>query len=564
MTDTVRFRAIAPAALLLFGLALGSGGPNASAEAFQTPTQAPAAAPSAMMDPAALAKAPAVPALRPGAPALGFADLAEKLLPAVVNISTSQTLNQRHGAAPGPGGKAQPPGAKPNDGPEMPQFPPGSPFEEFFKDFFDKQGKEPNAPARRATSLGSGFIIDAKKGYVVTNNHVIQDADEITVILHDDTNLKAEVVGRDTKTDIALLKVATDHGLVAVPFGDSDTMRVGDWVLAIGNPFGLGGTVTAGILSARARDINAGPYDDFLQTDASINRGNSGGPMFNLSGEVIGINTAIFSPSGGSVGIGFAIPSALARSVVAQLVEFGHTKRGWLGVRIQGVTPEIAESLGLPKPHGALVASVTPNGPAAAAGILPGDVVTLFDGKEVGEMRRLPRIVADTPINKAAPVVVWRKGKPLTFQVKVGELEAAEESGLLANAGDDAAKQPAAPAPAKAFDKLGLKLSAVSAELRQQFELAAEAKGVVVTEVQAGSPAAEKGLRAGDLIIEVSQQEVANPADIAALVQKARGEGKKSVLLLVDRQGDLRFVALGFVDEAPKDAPTKDQPKKDK
>ena len=445
----------------------------------------------------------------------------------------------------------------------MPQFPPGSPFEEFFKDFFDKQGKEPNAPARRATSLGSGFIIDAKKGYVVTNNHVIQDADEITVILHDDTNLKAEVVGRDTKTDIALLKVVADHGLVAVPFGDSDTMRVGDWVLAIGNPFGLGGTVTAGILSARARDINAGPYDDVLQTDASINRGNSGGPMFNLSGEVIGINTAIFSPSGGSVGIGFAIPSALARSVVAQLVEFGHTKRGWLGVRIQGVTPEIAESLGLPKAHGALVASVTANGPAAAAGILPGDVVTLFDGKEVGEMRRLPRIVADTPINKAAPVVVWRKGKPLTFQVKVGELEAAEESGLLANAGDDPAKQPAAPAPAKAFDKLGLKLSAISAELRQQFELAAEAKGVVVTEVQAGSPAAEKGLRAGDLIIEVSQQEAASPADIAALVQKARNDGKKSVLLLVDRQGDLRFVALGFVDEAPKDA-AKDQPKKDK
>ncbi len=551
MTDRVRSCVIVSAAVLLFGGAVGVGASDAWAEALQTPAPAQTAA---------LAQV----APRPGAPAQGFADLAERLLPAVVNISTSQSMAQRHGPGPGPGGgPGGKPGAKPNEAPEMPQFPPGSPFEEFFKDFFDKQGKEPNAPARRATSLGSGFIIDAKKGFVVTNNHVIQDADEITVILHDDTNLKAEVVGRDTKTDIALLKVAVDHGLVAVPFGDSDHMRVGDWVLAIGNPFGLGGTVTAGILSARARDINAGPYDDFLQTDASINRGNSGGPMFNLAGEVIGINTAIFSPSGGSVGIGFAIPSALARTVVAQLEEFGHTRRGWLGVRIQGVTPEIAESLGLPKPHGALVASVTANGPAAAAGIQPGDVVTLFDGKEVSEMRRLPRIVADTPIKKVAPVVVWRKGKQLSFQVKVGELEAAEESGLLANTSDEPGKQQQPPTPAKAFDKLGLKLSGVTAELRQQFELSGEAKGVVVTEVQAGSPAAEKGIRPGDMVIEVSQQEVASPADVASLVQKARNEGRKSVLLLVDRQGDLRFVALGFSEDAPK-APGKDQPKTDK
>ena len=551
MTDRVRSCVIVSAAVLLFGGAVGVGASDAWAEALQTPAPAQTAA---------LAQV----APRPGAPAQGFADLAERLLPAVVNISTSQSMAQRHGPGPGPGGgPGGKPGAKPNEAPEMPQFPPGSPFEEFFKDFFDKQGKEPNAPARRATSLGSGFIIDAKKGFVVTNNHVIQDADEITVILHDDTNLKAEVVGRDTKTDIALLKVAVDHGLVAVPFGDSDHLRVGDWGLAIGNPFGLGGTVTAGILSARARDINAGPYDDFLQTDASINRGNSGGPMFNLAGEVIGINTAIFSPSGGSVGIGFAIPSALARTVVAQLEEFGHTRRGWLGVRIQGVTPEIAESLGLPKPHGALVASVTANGPAAAAGIQPGDVVTLFDGKEVSEMRRLPRIVADTPIKKVAPVVVWRKGKQLSFQVKVGELEAAEESGLLANTSDEPGKQQQPPTPAKAFDKLGLKLSGVTAELRQQFELSGEAKGVVVTEVQAGSPAAEKGIRPGDMVIEVSQQEVASPADVASLVQKARNEGRKSVLLLVDRQGDLRFVALGFSEDAPK-APGKDQPKTDK
>ena len=272
---------VAFAVVLLLGLA--GAGSRASAEALQTPAPAPAPAPAPMMDPVGPGHAPTV--VHPGAPAAGFADLAERLLPAVVNISTSQTLNQHHGSGSGkPGQPGQQGKPQPNEAPEMPQFPPGSPFEEFFKDFFDKQGRDQNAPPRRATSLGSGFIIDAKKGFVVTNNHVIQDADEITVILHDDTNLKAEVVGRDTKTDIALLKVATDHGLVAVPWGDSDHMRVGDWVLAIGNPFGLGGTVTAGILSARARDINAGPYDDFLQTDASINRGNSGGPMFNLSG----------------------------------------------------------------------------------------------------------------------------------------------------------------------------------------------------------------------------------------------------------------------------------------
>jgi serine protease Do len=426
----------------------------------------------------------------------------------------------------------------------MPQFPPGSPFEDFFKDFFDHQGKEPNAPPRHATSLGSGFIIDAKKGWVVTNNHVIQDADEITVILHDDTNLKAEVVGRDTKTDIALLKVTTDHPLVAVPFGDSDTIRVGDWVLAIGNPFGLGGTVTAGILSARARDINAGPYDDFLQTDASINRGNSGGPMFNLNGEVIGINTAIFSPSGGSVGIGFAIPSNLAKPVIAQIEDFGHTRRGWLGVRIQGVTPEIAESLGMAKAHGALVASVTPNGPAAAAGIAAGDVVISFDGKEVGDMRHLPRIVADTAINKVVPVVLWRKGKQVTVQAKVGELEAAEESGLLASNTDEAA--PKAGAETKDFDDLGLKLAVLTPDLRQQFEIGADVKGVVITDVQAAGAAADKNVRAGDVIVEVSQQEVAAPADVAANIKKAREEGRKSVLMLVDRQGDLRFVALAL------------------
>ncbi|WP_246148799.1 DegQ family serine endoprotease [Skermanella pratensis] len=454
-----------------------------------------------------------------------FADLAQKLLPAVVNISTTQNIPERRGAGPRPG-------------PEMPQFPPGSPFEEFFRDFFDRQGREQNAPPRRATSLGSGFVIDAE-GLVVTNNHVIQDADEINVILQDDTNLKAELVGRDPKTDLALLRVKTDRKLTAVTFGDSDAMRVGDWVLAIGNPFGLGGTVTAGIISARARDINAGPYDDFLQTDASINRGNSGGPMFNMRGEVIGINTAIFSPSGGSVGIGFAIPSTLARSVVAQLKDFGRTRRGWLGVRIQGVTPEIAESLGLRSATGALVASVTPNGPAAEAGIQAGDVILTFDGKEVNEMRRLPRVVAETGVEERVPVKLWRRGQEQTVQVKVGELEAAEESGILAAVPDEPA--PAAP---ESVEALGLKLTGITPELRQQFDINEQLRGVLVTEVAGNSSAAEKDLRPGDVIVEVGQEEVSTPQDVAAKVKAAKDANRKTVLLLIDRRGDLRFVAL--------------------
>ncbi|SMH52279.1 DegQ family serine endoprotease [Azospirillum agricola] len=471
---------------------------------------------------AALAQA-AAPRSAPGS----FADLAEKLLPAVVNISTSQAAPQR----------------QPGQRPEMPQFPPGSPFEDFFRDFFDRQQQQ-DQPQRKATSLGSGFVIDAKNGYVVTNNHVVQDADEITVILQDDTNIKAELVGRDAKTDLALLKIKTSHPLVAVPFGDSDAMRVGDWVLAIGNPFGLGGSVTAGIISARQRNIDAGPYDDFLQTDASINRGNSGGPMFNLNGEVIGINTAIFSPSGGSVGIGFAIPSNLAKQVVAQLKEYGKTRRGWLGVRIQAVTPEIAESLGLPAHKGALVASVTPDGPAAKSGIQAGDVVIKFDGKEINEMRRLPRVVAETSIDKAVPVEVWRKGKTQTIQVKVGELEAAEEQGLLA-AGPEDKQAPKDKAPAqKPTETLGMKLTNITPELRQQHEIKPELKGVVITEVTGNSTAAEKGLKAGDVILEVGQEEVRKPEDVTAKVQKAKEQSRKSVLLLVDRKGDLRFVAI--------------------
>lgn len=453
-----------------------------------------------------------------------FADLAEKLVPAVVNISTTQKVQDGQ------------------DLPEMPQFPPGSPFDEFFRDFFNRRGQggaeRPQRP-RNATALGSGFIVRAN-GFIVTNYHVIEGAEEITVVLHDNTSLQAKLIGRDDKTDLAVLKVETDKPLPFVDFGDSDIMRVGDWVLAIGNPFGLGGSVTAGIISARSREINAGPYDDFLQTDASINRGNSGGPMFNMDGKVIGINTAIYSPSGGSVGIGFAIPSSLARGVVDQIIEFGRTKRGWLGVRIQSVTPEIAESLGLQKPEGALVAGVTEGGPAAKAGIETGDVILQFDGKPISESRRLPRVVADTPVDKQTSVQVWRKGARKDLPVTLGELEAAEESGLLASTTDS---QSDANKPQE-LDSLGVTLSALTDALKKQYSLADDQKGVVVTAVTGGSPAAEKGLKPGDVIVEVGQAEVAAPADVAKKVTEARDGGRKSVLLLVESGGDLRFVAL--------------------
>jgi serine protease Do len=453
-----------------------------------------------------------------------FADLAAKLLPAVVNISTTQTIKPDKNGRP--------------NLPDLPQFPPGSPFEEFFKDFFDHnrpQGQEQALP-RHATSLGSGFIVDPS-GLVVTNNHVIADADEITVTLHDNTNFKAEVVGRDAKTDLALLRIKAPKPLPSVKFGDSDQTRVGDWVLAIGNPFGLGGTVTAGILSARAREINAGPYDDFLQTDAPINRGNSGGPMFNMSGEVIGINTAIYSPSGGSIGIGFAIPSNLAKPVVDQIKLYGHPRRGWLGVNIQSVTDEIAESLGLAKPRGALIASVREGGPAQVAGIQPGDVVLTFDGKQVTDMRHLPRIVAETPIDKTVKVTVWRKRKELTVDVKVGELKEEQQASTSSK------QQPSSP-PASTVKALGLSLSNLTPALRERFALAEDTAGVVITDVEGSSQAAKKGMRAGDVIVEVAQEQVKSPAQITDKIAEAKKAGRKSVLLLVDRQGDLRFVPL--------------------
>ncbi|MGQ0665309.1 MAG: DegQ family serine endoprotease [Pseudomonadota bacterium] len=482
----------------------------------------------------AVAAGSAAAQIRATAPAAGFADLAERLLPSVVNISTTQMIRTQPGQ---PGERGEAPRGERRRGPDVPQFPPGSPFEEFFREFFDRQGR-PDAPARRTQSLGSGFIVDSA-GYVVTNNHVIADADEIKVNLHDNTQLAAKVIGRDPKTDLALLKVESPRPLNPIKWGDSDVTRVGDWVVAIGNPFGLGGTVTAGIVSARARDINAGPYDDFLQTDASINRGNSGGPMFNLAGEVIGVNTAIYSPSGGSVGIGFAVPASLAKPVIDQLRKFGKAKRGWLGVNIQTVTDEIAESLGLDKARGALVARVTEKGPAEAGKIQAGDVVLRFDGREIGDMRRLPRIVAETPIDKQVKVVIWRKGKEITLDIKLGELEESEQVAAVPRGGKPNNEKPPA-----AIEALGMSLTQLTPELRERYEVPERTKGVLITKVEDGSTAAERGLRAGDVIVEVAQEEVTAPTQVVTKVKEARTAGRRSVLVMVERQGEQRFIGL--------------------
>lgn len=462
-----------------------------------------------------------------------FADLSERLLPSVVNISTISTIKAGQG----------------EDELDMPQFPPGSPFEDFFKQFQEQQRQQ--GRPRRAASLGSGFVVDAKEGYIVTNNHVIADADEIKIILQDDTNLDAKLVGRDEKTDLALLKVdPKGHNLVAVPWGNSDTMRVGDWVIAIGNPFGLGGTVTQGIISARARDIQAGPYDDFLQTDASINRGNSGGPLFNLKGEVVGVNSAIFSPTGGSIGIGFAIPANLAQSVIAQLKEHGRTKRGWLGVRIQVVTPEIAESLNFGTPRGALIASITPEGPAAKAGIEAGDIVLQFDGKPIEEMRRLPRIVAETPVGKDVAIQVWRQGATKNLTVKVAELEQAEEEGLIptSKGADEEPETP--PAEAKAY---GLSLASLTPALRQQYKIEDNVNGVLITAIDPESKAAERDIREGDVITAANQQDIKSPADFTKQIDEVKKQGRKSIFLLIARKDDLRFVALPLEEPKPAD-----------
>ncbi|MGB3388796.1 MAG: DegQ family serine endoprotease [Pseudaminobacter sp.] len=470
---------------------------------------------------------PVAPQDQPRAPVQGpasVADLAEGLLGAVVNISTSQTV------------KGSGEGTVP-----MPQLPEGSPFQDFFDDFFkDRQGNNDGSP-QKVQSLGSGFVVDAEKGIVVTNNHVIADADEIEVNFSDGSKLKAELVGTDTKTDIAVLKVDPKlKKLTAVKFGDSSEMRIGDWVMAVGNPFGLGGTVTVGIISARNRDINSGPYDDFIQTDAAINRGNSGGPLFNMYGEVVGINTAIISPSGGSIGIGFSIPSELAAGVVSQLAEFGETRRGWLGVRIQPVTDEIAESLGMKSAKGALVAGIIKGGPVDNGTILPGDVITKFDGKEVDEMRDLPRVVAESPVGKAVDVVIVRKGVEQTVKVTLGRLEDGEK---LAE-GDNATPSEDGGEIATA-SVLGMTIGELTDETRSQFEIGPEISGVVIMEVAPNSPAAERGILAGEVITEIAQESVSTPKQVTERIGKLKDQGRKNALLmLASKTGELRFVTV--------------------
>jgi serine protease Do len=462
-----------------------------------------------------------------------IADVAESVIDAVVNISTSQNVDSSRNR-------------RENNKDAVPRLPPGSPFEEFFEEFFknrrgqgEGQNRVPSTP-RRVSSLGSGFIIDPE-GVVVTNNHVITDADEITVVLNDGTKLKAELIGRDTKIDIAVLKVKPDKPLKAVKFGESDKLRLGEWVIAIGNPFSLGGTVTAGIVSARNRDIQSGPYDNYIQTDASINRGNSGGPLFNLNGEVIGVNTAIITPSGGSIGIGFAVPSKTVVGVIDQLRQFGETRRGWLGVRIQQVTDDIAESLGLKQAHGALIAGVEEKGPAKPAGIEPGDVVIRFDGRDIKEMRDLPRIVADTPVGKDVEVVIVRKGKEEKKVVKLGRLEDTDKP-RPASVTKDEPKEPTVVKKA-----LGLDLANLSDELRTRFKIKNSVKGVVITSVEQGSAAAEKRLSPGDVVVEVAQEAVSDPEDIQKRIDQLKKDGRKSALLLVaSAEGELRFVALSL------------------
>ena len=454
------------------------------------------------------------------------ADLAEGLLDAVVNISTSTNPRGRSSQRNTP----------------RPSLPEGSPFQEFFDEFFNERGGDSQQGGRPVQSLGSGFIIDAAEGIVVTNNHVIADADEIEVNFADGGKLKAELIGTDPKTDIAVLKVdPTLRELTQVDFGNSTDIRIGDWVMAIGNPFGLGGSVSIGIVSARGRDINSGPYDDFIQTDAAINRGNSGGPLFDMHGQVIGINTAIISPTGGSIGIGFSIPSQLAVGVIDQLREFGETRRGWLGVRIQPVTEEIAESLGMSNARGALVAGIIKGGPVDDGSIQPGDVIIRFDGKDVRAMRDLPRVVAESPVGKAVDVVVVRKGEEETVQVTLGRLEDGER---LAEAGDEAAPEDPA-APEVTTTVLGMTVAELDEDARASFEIAEDISGVIVVEVEEGSYAAEKGVVAGDVITEISQESVSTTNELSYRIAALKSQGRRNALLMLSSNtGELRFVTV--------------------
>ena len=438
-----------------------------------------------------------------------FSDLVEKLSPSVVNITTSSTV--------------------PNRQELNPQLPPGSPFEDLFRDFMDREQNGAPRRQRRGTALGSGFIISAD-GYVVTNNHVIENADQIEIEFFDGRLMEATVVGTDPKTDIALLKVKAKDKLKFVRFGDSNKAKVGDWVLAIGNPLGQGFSVSAGIISARGRALS-GSYDDFIQTDAAINRGNSGGPLFNMDGEVIGVNTAILSPNGGSIGIGFSMSSAVVEKVIEQLTTFGETRRGWLGVRIQDVTEDVAEALGIEKTDGALVTDV-PDGPAKTGGIKSGDVIIEFDGKTIKDTRELVRIVGDSPVGKQVSVKVLRDGKKVSLSVKLGRLE------------DNIASSQPSRQRTKKVEFAGMTLSNLEREVAEQFGIDQNIKGVVIVDVKAGSVGEEKGLKKGDVIIQINRIKISSTDELYKLNEEAKKANKTSILMLILRNGMRRFIGL--------------------
>jgi len=454
----------------------------------------------------------AAPVMARGAPE-SFADLAEQVSNSVVNITTRTAVAE----------------AADRGGPQAPN---GAPFEDFFRDFMERGGPQdgPRQRQRRGSALGSGFVI-SEDGFIVTNNHVIEGADEIMVEFFSGKELPAEVIGTDPNTDIALLKVDSDQALPFVPFGDSQAARVGDWVMAMGNPLGQGFSASAGIVSASGRALS-GSYDDYIQTDAAINRGNSGGPLFNMDGEVIGVNTAILSPNGGSIGIGFAMSSAVVVPVIEQLTEFGETRRGWLGVRIQNVTDELADALGLDEVAGALVTDV-PEGPALAAGMQSGDVILSFDGRDVADTRELVRNVGNTAVGVTVPVTVFRDGAMETLNITLGRRETAEAVPASAPANEPIESE-----------MLGMELTGLTKDLRAQLDLGDDVTGLVVTDIDEASAAFDKGLRRGDLITEAGQEKVASADDLRGAVEDAREAGRQSLLLLIERAGDPRFVAL--------------------
>ena len=451
-----------------------------------------------------------------------FADLTEEVAPAVVNVSvvkkTSDLLRFE-----GQGGQGLP-------------FDQDHPFREFFERFFGPQGPAQPGTQRESRGAGSGFIIDSD-GYIVTNHHVVEGADEISVTLHDGRSFEAVLVGQDDKTDLALLKVEADEALPSVAFGDSEAVRPGDWVIAVGNPFGLGGSVTAGIVSARGRDLPGGSIIDFLQIDAPINKGNSGGPTFDMDGQVIGVNTAIYSPNGGSVGIGFAIPSEVASEVIAELREKGKVDRGWLGVRIQAITPEFAEGFRLEKAEGALISSVTPDSPAAEAGLRSGDVILSWDGKAVEDLKDLPRLVAFTPVGKTVAVEIWRDGARETLQVVTGRAPGERELAATGGARPDDSDTLRLPGT-------GLTVATLTAERRDRFGIAEEIEGVVILRVERGSLAAREGLRRGDVIRSLASASVETAAEAKREIEEIKAEGLDVVTLLVSRDGVETFFAL--------------------